>query len=117
MSDATPASRVFDRDATTRQLHPLLAAGVARAALHWLFDPHTNPETQSLIDAQLSLHAAPSQTYGAQSRVTPVGDVRVRPSVQLDPEMHVPLVASHSKPGVQSAVEAHALLHAVAPQT
>ena len=85
-----------------RQLHPLLL-GVVGAATQRPLVSQTKPSTQSSTDAQVVLHAVPSQTYGAQSCGSPTGGLSVRRSVQTAPDLHVDEATSQVFPGAQSA--------------
>jgi len=72
--------------------------------------------TQSFAALQLVLHVLPSQTYGEQSVLRPVGVVTVCWPSQLAPEMHLPVAASHVLPGAQSASLAQDVLQTRPPQ-
>jgi len=69
--------------------------------------------TQSFAALQLVLQVLPSQTYGEQSVLRPVGVVTVCWPSQLAPEMHLPVAVSHVLPAAQSLSKLQLVPHAV----
>jgi hypothetical protein len=74
------------------------------------------PETQALLDSQLSPHCPATQRYGAHDRSSPSESISAVPSsVHVEPLTQRPFT-SQALPAAQSESEMQLALHAVAPQ-
>jgi hypothetical protein len=77
---------------------------------------HAKPETQSLLDSQVSPHWPEAQRYGAHDRSFPSESISVVPSSEQVEPLTQRSFTSQALPAAQSESEAQLDLQAVAPQ-
>jgi hypothetical protein len=115
---ASHANQALTLDfAPTRQPQPPSSAtGVETSSHSRLLGLHAKPETQSLLDSQVSPHCPEAQRYGVHDRSSPSESISVVPSSEHVEPLTQRSFTSQALPAAQSESEAQLDLQAVAPQ-